>query len=421
MLVFVCLPLQASASIAGIGVALLENKVIHAEHSQAIPGLAKVLEKARRDVQGTADVDAKQEASSAPSSEPPLESAFFKAGFVKAAYSALQSRSGPKSAVVVAIVVLAMMVMLVLMNMLITAGRRQASSVHWSSVGATGQPQSGSSLALPSAPGSARLLDGGAYSSKFSVFDAGSTETARFGSGLLHASSTQSIESGSTARLSYPYLNQKRAASSSSVASRISDRSAGNGSGSSDVLCPALIVQQQEGVKIECNGSVSADKQEGILDVSAAGRIIMRVLFSEFGLDSGILVESMMRAPIAFLNTTKAWASEESSNDRRVHICRSLPAAAPALGTDPFAVVMPDPDPLQKNCFQVRRGFTGPLLARVRLQANAMCVTSGEGLLMASLDARMKGTSLEQLRMHIQPNVDASLVVCFMLASMKLM
>lgn len=287
--------------------------------------------------------------------------------------------------------------------------------MHWSSVGASGQLQTGSSLAVQSAPGSARMLD---------FYDAAkSNGTAHFGSGHLQASSAQSIQSESTTRLSYPYLNQKRAVSSSSVASRMSGSSGVNENGNSEVLCLALLVQQQDGVRVECNGVISSEKQEGILDVITAGRTIMRILFSEFGLDSGILVESMMRSPIAFMNTTKAWSSDDLSNDRRVLICRSLPASGGTSGTDPFAVVMPDPSPMQTKClnFQVRRGVTGPLMAHVRLQPNDMRVTSGEGLLLASLDGRLIGTSLEQVRMHIQPNVDASLVVCVLLAAVKLM
>lgn len=413
VLAVACLPLEVHSSLATIGAALLKNKEVHADHPQAVPTFAAATQKARQESSGNANPKPHQEQLLEEHEETVSSAIYSRLSSLSAKVNALKKSKGTSTAVVI--------IMMVVVSLLVMA------CIIFAAVKRSDKQQTNSSLLSPRPQlNSANDLTG----SKTSLYNA---RTATFGGAEHIPPSTQSsIVSGSTTSngLSYPY-GQNHPGSTNSVSSRISTSSAA--SGNSDVLCLALVVQQADGVKVDFNGSIKSDKQEGVFDVSTAGRTIMKVLFSEFGSDSGILVESVMKAPIAFLNTKKAqsegpqygkeFVDRQSASipDRRVLICRSL--AAPSA--EPYAVVIPDPS--SKMCFQVKRGSTnGALLATVRLEGQQMNMVSGDGQPMATLHGNLaQGAhgppSVDQLSMNVHPHFDASLVLCSAIASIKLM
>mmetsp|Transcript_76232 Transcript_76232/g.143653 ORF Transcript_76232/g.143653 Transcript_76232/m.143653 type:complete len:389 (+) Transcript_76232:62-1228(+) len=188
----------------------------------------------------------------------------------------------------------------------------------------------------------------------------------------------------------------------------------------SDALCAAHVVRHPDGLTLAVGGLIAPRCQEEaleVLKVNQKNEVTMRILLSEGGEDSGILIESADNLPIGFLNTSlaiNAAGQESRDGSREVTICRASP------GCSPFAVVQADP--FRPEHYIVRRGSrNGPLVHSIRLASPDRKVVNAEGVLTALLDARISKDGCQQLSLQINPDVDASLVLCSVLAAIKLM
>lgn len=191
----------------------------------------------------------------------------------------------------------------------------------------------------------------------------------------------------------------------------------------SDVLCPALIVQQTEGVTLLINGAILPYQQEEVLEVNKIDHekgVIVRVFISESGRDSGILLESVLRFPIAFINTSNAVNAKGMRSpveNRHVSISRASPIGGGEPSASTFAVVHREPS----GKFIVRRGASasGPVLQYVTLSGRAGSVQDASGRQMASVESpHGPGVSLT---IHVVAGVDAGMCLCSVIAAAKLL
>lgn len=198
---------------------------------------------------------------------------------------------------------------------------------------------------------------------------------------------------------------------------------------SSDVLDPAHVVRHPDGLTLAVGGLITPGRQDQVLDVVKVGHkneVTMRILLSETGEENGTLLESADNVPIGFLSTGLAQpelstgpaisreGQEPPSASREVTICRTSPECPP------HAVVVPDA--ANDRQFKVHRGSRdGPIIHTVQLSAPDMKVVNADGVLMALVDAHISKDGCQRLSLQINPDVDASLVLCMVLASIKLM
>jgi len=195
-------------------------------------------------------------------------------------------------------------------------------------------------------------------------------------------------------------------------------------------LCSALIVHQPGGVTLQVNGLLAPYQQEEVLAVShlestSVDEVIVRVFISESGRDSGILMESAMRFPIAFLDTEKAvqpkGASPAPPSTRKVSISRAAPVSWDPCAT-PFAVVKAE----EPSHFVVRRGTADgspgkELLSVVSDESGSQSNVLDENhRLIAAMETRTDPTGRPFYLVHIDQGVDAGLVLSGVISAVKL-
>lgn len=187
-----------------------------------------------------------------------------------------------------------------------------------------------------------------------------------------------------------------------------------------DVLCPALIVPQREGVMLMINGAILPHQQEEVLEVNKLDHeqgVIVRVFISESGRDSGILLESVLRFPIAFVNTASAVSSKglrPPTENRHVSISRASPIGGGEPNAAPFAIIANE-----GGQFVVRRGYEGgEVLHSVSMQGRSGQVVDAGGRKIATIDSP-SGLG-KSMTVHVSANVDAGMILCSVIAAAKL-
>lgn len=190
------------------------------------------------------------------------------------------------------------------------------------------------------------------------------------------------------------------------------------------MLCPALIVPNAAGVTLSITGSLDAFQQELVLSVASVDvttETILRLMVSETGRDSGILLESVLKIPIAIMETGAAVGpsgeSRRPPEHRAVVIRRDMdPTRAP------YAIIRAE----ASTCFVVTRGTQdgspGEQLLSVLQDSRNSCanVVGADGKLIASVQIKKDSTSRVQRIIHVAQNADAALVLCAVVASVKL-
>lgn len=189
----------------------------------------------------------------------------------------------------------------------------------------------------------------------------------------------------------------------------------------SGTLCQSLIVPKAQGVTLGVEGDLLPGQQETVLEItmkdSTNNEGLLRLLISETGKDRGMLLESVLKLPIAILDTNAA-AAQTGAESRQVLIRRDMdPTRAP------FAVVRRGQG--AQNVFRVTRGTLGggegePLLSVLidmgGLRGN---IVSPEGKLVASMETRSEAGRTQRF-LNICQGADAALVLCVVFAAIKL-
>jgi len=216
-----------------------------------------------------------------------------------------------------------------------------------------------------------------------------------------------------------------RCDSSSSTASYRPGLAPGHMSCDVGMLCPALVVPHPAGVTLNLTGDLDAFQQEVVLNVAKVDvttELLLRLLISETGRDSGILVESVLKLPIAILETGAAVAPRGERRpppeQRMVVIRRDMdPTRAP------YAVVRAQ----APTCFVVTRGTLDggpgePLLSVLQDTRNSRSnVVAADGKLLASVEVRgVSPTQGAQRIIIVAQHADAALILCAVIASVKL-
>lgn len=202
--------------------------------------------------------------------------------------------------------------------------------------------------------------------------------------------------------------------------------------GSGSALCTQLIVQTQQGVTLLVNGSFEPYQQEEVIDVSNTSRIssevVLRIFMSEAGKDSGILLESPQRFPIAFLHTGSAVGPKDAPKEspsvqqkKQVLISRAscLTARTGVKNDNYFGLVRP----LEGSAVVMTRGGEpgGPVLLTVNARVGTceMSVADATGQIIASVQPRRQSQQPQHI-LHVQYDVDVAMVLCAVIAAVKL-
>lgn len=193
----------------------------------------------------------------------------------------------------------------------------------------------------------------------------------------------------------------------------------------SGALCQALVVPKAAGVTLGVEGDLLPCQQETVVDItmkdSTNNESILRLLISETGKDRGMLLESVLKLPIAILDTGAAVAPTGAApaDSRQVLIRRDMdPSRAP------FAVVRVEQG--AQRVFKATRGTINgaegePLLSVLvdmgGLRGN---IVSAEGKLVASMETRSEPGGRTQRFLNICQGADTALVLCVVFAAIKL-
>jgi len=192
-------------------------------------------------------------------------------------------------------------------------------------------------------------------------------------------------------------------------------------------LCQSLVVPKATGVTLGVEGDLLPCQQETVCDItmkdSTNNEGLLRLLVSETGKDRGMLLESVLKLPIAIIDTNAAvapaGASPPSGESRHVLIRRDMdPTRAP------FAVVRAEPG--AQRVFKATRGTLGGgegehllsvLIDKGGLRGN---IVSAEGKLVASMETRTEPGGRTERFLNICQGADSALVLCVVFASVKL-
>lgn len=173
-------------------------------------------------------------------------------------------------------------------------------------------------------------------------------------------------------------------------------------------LCPALIVPKPSGVTLIISGELLPVKQEVVVNIAAVDvttETILRLLISETGTHSAILLESVLKLPIAIMETPK------DKEDRRVLVRRDMDPTHP-----PFAIIQAD-----TGCFSATRASGEHLLSVMFDNRNHRAnVVGADGKLLASVETKSDSLMRDQRVVNISQNADAALVICSIVACVKL-
>jgi len=212
--------------------------------------------------------------------------------------------------------------------------------------------------------------------------------------------------------------------------SDISTNSAGTTGTWSGPLCPGLVVRQPGGVTLSMVGLCAPYEQNEIIDFKRADGtrdVVARAVLSEITKGGGIVLESALRLPIAFLNTEHAVGPRdgEPPRDRYITVSQSslhLPSTSDASTPPLYCTLRADG---AGEGFIMWRGAgvgqTMVLAVRVHGDGRIANIVDGDGKLLAATEARGQEPGARQLRLlHIASGVDAGLIMLAVIAAQKL-
>lgn len=189
----------------------------------------------------------------------------------------------------------------------------------------------------------------------------------------------------------------------------------GGSTGSETILCPALVVEQSAGVTLQVNGTVTPWRQEEVAEVISMDHgkaVVVRMFISESGRDSGILMESAIRFPLAFINTASAVNSQglkPPTKNRHVSISGSSPMRG-ASSSGVFAVVS-----MENGAPVVRQGSSsGPVMWTIEKSGR---IQDQQGKEVATIRSAYPGPGMT---IWVAPGADACMMLCAMVAAAKL-
>lgn len=214
------------------------------------------------------------------------------------------------------------------------------------------------------------------------------------------------------------------------VQSDISSNSAGTAGSFAGPLCPGLVVRQPGGVTISMLGLCGPYEQNEIIDFKRADGtrdVVARAVLSETNKGGGIVLESALRLPIAFLNTEHAVGPRngEPPRDRYITVSQSSlhPPATSEASTPPLYCTL-RADGAGEGVIMWRGagvGETMVLAVRVHGDGRIANIVDGDGKLLAATEARGQEPGARQLRLlHIASGVDAGLIMLAVIAAQKL-
>lgn len=198
----------------------------------------------------------------------------------------------------------------------------------------------------------------------------------------------------------------------------------------SDAFCATMIVDDPGGVTLRMDDGLKAFQQCATLNVSRvdSGRLVCKVFVAERGqADDGILVESVLGLPLALLSTAQAAYDDgegppASDDQRLVYFYRSDATTGMLVRNHPYAIAERDPRWPGMTVVRRRRGVAkGQLQVRMDTQHSAASVVDVTGRLLASMERRAAVTiGEESISFHMAHGVDSCLMLCSMIACMKL-
>lgn len=188
-----------------------------------------------------------------------------------------------------------------------------------------------------------------------------------------------------------------------------------------DVLCPQHVVENQEGITFEFTGLILPHQQEETAEVTSMDHesgIVLRIFISEQNRDGGVLLESALRYPLAYLDTSSAVGAQGSplpAGNRQV----TIGGAQTYRGPEPvpaFAVVK-----VEGGTCTVRRGSSHGLIMYTipaGEQRGSTPIIDAAGRQVASIRAASGGR--EGMTLWVAGGVDACMMICLVVASAKL-
>lgn len=204
------------------------------------------------------------------------------------------------------------------------------------------------------------------------------------------------------------------------------------------VLCPELVVQRSEGLTMQMRGNIETYQQEDMLDlcmVDHAEEEMLHCYISELkGASGGVLVETSLQQPVAFLHTEAAVGPNRPRRNRHVSVVRAGSGNVFSMdgrGTrdPPFAVVYRDPPDdgvsfIMRHC--TRSGEPGPVIFQIHQSANRFFnIVDAGGALTATCEERESGSWWRGSRtarrvLKFGPGADTAMIVCAVVAVHKL-
>lgn len=181
-----------------------------------------------------------------------------------------------------------------------------------------------------------------------------------------------------------------------------------------DVLYPQLVVHHPGGMKWRLNGVIEPRHQEELLEVCQydyATNVEVRIFISESNRDCSILLESGMRSPIAFINTSDAFGGLGLGlSDQHVTIRRI--GRGHGRGAAPYAVVSKEGSSVVVR----KNGRSGSAVVQTVVDSGVEITVLGVGGQILAV-ADKHGTSTDITMMC---GTDAALVLCSLIAGFKL-
>lgn len=191
-----------------------------------------------------------------------------------------------------------------------------------------------------------------------------------------------------------------------------------------NLLCPTLSIDTE----LALEGHVTMDAQDTIIDlVGREGGLAARAIISEHGEDPGILLETALHVPVAFVSTKPL----QSGNTEALQI-RRLRGSGAQQGL--FAIVAREPGTLH---FMVRRPPSNSFFGLGNLQQLSTSASAEDHFLLA-VQGDLQGSTLNIVNkrrhligvaqmpadgpcsMRLEPGIDTGLVICAALAAQKM-
>jgi len=186
-----------------------------------------------------------------------------------------------------------------------------------------------------------------------------------------------------------------------------------------ETLCSALVVQEQEGVSIAIHGAITNEEQEDVFEVYKLpqnSENIVHIMASEGREDRGLLIETVLQFPVAFIDTSNA-LGQKCPGRRCVKICRTSPTWDPRAPA--YAVVEADATCVGRFVMQRK----GRVIVGINVDPAGQVsnIVDDGGRLLATTELRhATAVSRSMTTVHIEGGVDVGLVLCAVIATSKL-